>query len=268
MELSHIENQRTQLLQFVLLVMIMVLGVITFLSAFQQRGYLIPALTGLCLCACLYVIAKERRLKNLQRQLVNEIVEKEKQVADEKARASSLESRLKELTDLYRAISAVNSVVDPNRTHETVLRAAIQLVGGDCGSIMLPDGGGEHLVIASAEGLSEAVVAQTRQPIGQGVAGWVAENLQPILLAGTADEDERFQDVTEREEDVLFSLAAPMVLRNKLIGVINLGATEDKSKKHFTDYDLRIVTIFAQHASVAIENARFMKENVGSRQSG
>ncbi len=157
----------------------------------------------------------------------NEIVEKEKQVADEKAKASSLESRLKELTDLYRAISAVNSAADPGRTHESVLRAAIQLVGGDCGSIMLPDGGGEHLVIASAQGLDQAVVDQTRQPIGKGIAGWVAENLEPVLLTGTAGEDERFEDLAERDEEVLFSLAAPMVLRNKLIGVINLGSTED-----------------------------------------
>jgi transcriptional regulator with GAF, ATPase, and Fis domain len=268
MELSHVEKQRTQLLQFVLLVIIMVLAAITFLSVYQQRGYLIPALTGLCLCACLYVIAKERRLKRLQSDLVDEIVEKEKQVADQKAKAASLESRLKELTDLYRAISAVNSAFDPGRTQETVLRAAIQLVGGDCGSIMVPDAGGEHLVIASAEGLSQAVVAQTRQPIGKGIAGWVAENLESVLLTGTADEDERFEDLTEREEEVLFSLAVPMVLRNKLIGVINLGSTGDESKDHFTDYDLRMVTIFAQHASVAIENARFMKENVGFGNSG
>jgi signal transduction protein with GAF and PtsI domain len=246
----------------------MVLGVITFLSLIQQRGYLIPALTGLCLCACLYVIAKERLLKRLQGELIDEVVEKEKQVADEKARASSLESRLKELTDLYRAISAVNAAVDPNRTHDTVLRAAIQLVGGDSGSIMLPDSGGEYLTIASAEGLSPAIVAQTRQPIGKGIAGWVAENLQPVLVNGAADGDDRFIDITKREVKVSFSLAAPMVLRNKLIGVINLGSKDDETRSGFTDYDLRIVTIFAQHASVAIENARFMRENVGSMKVG
>ena len=61
---------------------------------------------------------------------------------------------------------------------------------------------------------------------------------------------ERFEDLAKREEDVLFSLAAPMVLRNKLIGVINLGSTGGESKDHFTDYDLRMATIFAQHASV------------------
>jgi transcriptional regulator with GAF, ATPase, and Fis domain len=263
-ELSHVEKRRTELLQFVLLVTIMVLAVATFLSIRQQQGFLIPALTGICLSACLYVIGKEQNLKRLQARLVRELVEKERLVAEEQSKSASLETRLKELTELYRAISIVNSGTDPERTYDTVLRAALELVAGDCGSIMLVDEVGDHLTIAAAQGLDEAVVAQTRRKIGEGIAGWVAEQREPVLLKGKVEEDERFRDIVEREEDVDISISVPLLLRNKVMGVLNLGATQSRRREEFSNYDLRMSTIFAQHATVAIENARLMKEVVGS----
>jgi two-component system NtrC family sensor kinase len=264
MELSHVERRRTELLQFVLLVIILVLAVITYLSFKQEQGYLIPALAALCLCACLYVIGKERYLKQLQSDLVEQLLEKERQVTDEQAKSSSLEVRLKELTDLYRAISTVNSGLDPERTFDTVLRAALELVGGNRGSVMLVDEDSDFLRIVSSQGLSEAVVAQTRQEMGHGIAGWVAENGEPVLMSGSARDDERFRDALAREEEILYSLSVPLTLRNKIMGVLNLGVTPDQDADEFSEQELRIATIFAQHASVAIENARLMKDVVGS----
>jgi transcriptional regulator with GAF, ATPase, and Fis domain len=267
MELSHVEKKRTELLQFVLLVIIMVLATATYLSLMRGQGYLLPALTGLSLCACLYVVGKERRLKSLQKRLVEELIEKERLVADEQSKSASLELRLKELTELYRAISTINACTDPDRSLDTVLRAALELVGGDCGSVMLLDEGGDYLVIASSMGLGEAVVAQTRRKIGEGIAGWVAEQREPVLLVGEARENEPFRDVVNREEDVHISISVPLLLRSKLMGVLNLGVSPGESKKEFTDYDLRMATIFAQHSTVAIENARLMKDLVGSYHS-
>jgi signal transduction protein with GAF and PtsI domain len=242
----------------------MVLAVATFLSIRQEQGYILPALTGLCLCACLYVIGKERALKQLQTQLVDDIVEKERQVAEEQSKSTALEQRLKELTELYRAISIVNSGTDPERTAETVLRAALELVKGNCGSIMLLDETGDNLVIAASQGLSEAVVMQTRRKIGEGIAGWVAEQCEPVFLSGKVDEGERFRDIVEREEDVHISISVPLLLRNKVMGVLNIGATPTEPREEFSSYDMRMATIFAQHATVAIENARLMREVVGS----
>jgi GAF domain-containing protein len=48
----------------------------------------------------------------------------------------------------------------------------------------------------------------------------------------------------------------PLRLRDRVLGVMNVGMVTDEPRDAFTDYHLRMVTIFAQHASVAIENAR------------
>ena len=129
---------------------------------------------------------------------------------------------------------------------------------------MLLDGAGDCLVIVSSQGISPAIVAQTRQKVGSGVAGWVAETGEPVLMSGEAQDDERFRGTVVLEEKVLYSIAVPLSLRNKVMGVLNLGVTREQFVEAFTEHELRIATIFAQHASVAIENAHLMKEMVGS----
>ena len=249
MNLKQVESQRSELLLLVILLLMIFLGAIAYISFRQEQGFLVPALTIISLLACLYIIDKERRLKKLQHKLIKELIE-------EQDKSTSLESRLKEITGLYRAISAVNSVVEPELTFDTVLRAALELVEGNRGSLMLIDDRDERLKIVSAQGLRDTVVAQTRQKVGKGVAGWVAHHCEPVLLAGDVSVDDRFEDPVEREEELHFSISVPLHLRGEVLGVLNLGLTPNASKREFSEYELRMTTVFAQHASVAIENAR------------
>ncbi len=248
MDLKQVEGQRRELLLLVIFLVMIFLGAIAYISFRQQQGFLVPALTIISLLACLYVIEKERRLKKLQHQLIKELIE-------EQDKSTSLESRLKEITGLYRAISAVNSVVAPELTFDTVLRAALELIEGNRGSVMLIDDRDERLKIVSAQGLRDTVVAQTRQKIGKGVAGWVAHHCQPVLLEGDVRDDDRFEDLVA-DEDLHFSISVPLHLRGEVLGVLNLGLTPNAPKREFSEYELRMTTVFAQHASVAIENAR------------
>ena len=100
-------------------------------------------------------------------------------------------------------------------------------------------------------------MAQTRQKLGQGVAGWVAEQRQPLLLDGDLTDDERFENLFEIEDDeITSSISVPLDLRHELLGVLNVSLTERASREALTEYDLRMLTVFAQHAAAAIENAR------------
>jgi transcriptional regulator with GAF, ATPase, and Fis domain len=250
MDLKRVESQRSELLLFVIALVMIFLGAIAYISFRQGEGLLVPALTIVSLLACLYIIDKERRLRKLQRRLIQELL-------DEQDRSASLETRLKEITALYRAIAAVNSVVEPEDTFDTVLRAALELVGADRGSVMLLDDLDERLKIVSAQGLPQAVVAQTRQKLGQGIAGWVAQQREPLLLDGPARDDERFEYVFEVAEDELSSsISVPLHIRDETLGVLNMSLTERATRDALTEYELRIATVFAQHAAAAIENAR------------
>ena len=250
MDLQRIESQRSELILFVIALVMIFLGAIAYITFREGQGLLVPALTIVSLLACLYIIDKERRLRNLQKRLVQELI-------NEQDRSSSLESRLKELTALYRAISIVNAVVEPEDTFDAVLRAGVELVGADRGSVMLLDELDERLKIVSAQGLSQTIVAQTRQKLGHGVAGWVAQQREPLLLDGKAKDDDRFEYTFEIDDEDLFSsISVPLYIRDELLGVMNMSLTARTSKEELTEYQLRMATVFAQHAASAIENAR------------
>jgi GAF domain-containing protein len=209
----------------------------------------LPWLTIIGLVACLYAVGRERQLTTYRRRLKETLTE-------ERDKSADLEGRLMELSGLYRAISAVNVCATPETTFDAVLHAALDLVGGNRGSLMLLNEDDSYLVIIASEGISEDVVSSTRQKLGEGVAGWVAENREPILLSGNARDDDRFQNLIEHSVPVSYSLSVPLVLRESVLGVLNVCVLTEDREEAFDDHDLRLTTIFAQHASVAIENAR------------
>jgi len=275
-DLTSLEKQRTELLQLLLLLIMVFLGIITFISFKQSEGYLIPSLGIVPLLACLYVIGKERSLKNLQVHLIATIIEKERQVKkigdelkeehghleEEKDKSLHLGLRLSELTNLYRAISTVNAVMDPKETLDSILRASLDLVGVNGGSIMLLDEKKEGLSLACSQGLGEEAIPQTQLKIGDGIAGWVAENRRALLLTEDLKEEESFRNLIINDEDIGSAMSVPLLVRTQIIGVINFsqsGSSPDKSKK-LSESDLRLATIFSQHASVAIENMQLLSK--------
>ena len=249
MEVKRLDEQRTEVFHFVLWILLVLLAVIGYLSYQQDQGGPVPWLVVVSLFACLYAVSRERGLRRRQ-------VDLRRELSQEQDRSADLESRLKELAGLYRAISAVNAGGAPERTFATVLKAGLELVGGNRGSLMLLDEEEEHLVIAAAEGIGEEVVARTKLRLGHGVAGWVASNREPVLLSGPAEKDARFERLISHEQEISLSISVPLQLRESLLGVLNLGVVTGDPAEQFTDYHLRMATIFAQHASVAIENAR------------
>lgn len=259
MNLTQVEEQRGGLIQFTVLLIMLFVVTLAFVSYTQAPDFVIPALTLLALTACFYVISRERGLKRAHSRLVREIIEKDGQV-------TKLDRDLKELSGLYRAISAVNAVVEHEQTLDTVLRAALELIDGNCGSVMLLDERKEYLVISSVRGLPDRVVPGATQALGEGVAGWVAAHDEPLLLRGAIEDDDRFKKLNRREQDVHLAMSIPLRLRGRVFGVLNLGSKDSESRSErspepteFSDYDLRLAMIFAQHASVAIQNALVMK---------
>jgi len=276
-DLTKIEKQRSGLQQYLIVVMMILLGLIMVVAHGELVGFSVPiaaakyaisALAIVCLIACLYVLSRDRRLRRTASNLVRELVEKERAVhelgdelkegrhalEEEKTKAADLDLRLKELAALYRAISKVNSETSHDLICETALRAALELVGGDRGSIMLLDERKEFLRIANALGVRGGVISATRQKVGDGVAGWVAQYGQPIFLNGEADADERFRDPTALTDRVNAAVCVPLNWGGQSVGVMSLGNT----KKHpeFTEYHMRLATIFGQHASMAIMCSR------------
>lgn len=254
-ELREIEKKRSELLFIALLLIAAFSASVIFLAVLQGSGSLIPSLGILSLLFCLYVIQKERRLKSERTALLDAMIQKERDLRIEQEKAGSLGEKLHDVAALYRAISAVDAVRVPDKIYLAILQAALGLVDGPHGSVMLLDREKEVLKIVAAVGLSDEVIRNSNQPLGKGVSGWVVQHGEPVLLSGKV-RDERFKDILARDIEIPSSMCVPLQAMGETIGVLNLNMGPEERARSFTEQNLRLVTIFSRHATMAIENAR------------
>ena len=95
---------------------------------------------------------------------------------------------------------------------------------------------------------------RSRVPSGQGIAGWVVENGEAAVV-DDAKQDPRFyggiDETTGFETRTI--LAVPMATRERTIVVIEVINKRDGT---FDDRDAKVTTALANHAAIAVENAR------------
>ena len=158
-----------------------------------------------------------------------------------------LHRQLQKMGALYQVGQILTASLDLPTRLDNVVDLAIRLLGADRGSIMLLDSRKDELELVTSRGLkSEA--ANARVPIGQGIAGWVAEHRQPLILHDVVS-DERFKGT---DTEVTSALAIPLMAEDRLIGVLNISTLREH---RFTEEDLEYLSAFADLGAVAIENA-------------
>jgi signal transduction histidine kinase len=197
---------------------------------------------GLAAGLGLYLIDKESRLKGLTHALV-----------DERVLSAALSNRLKELSILSEVGKTINQVLDLDDVLRTILSSAVDLLEADEGSIMLVSEDQTELRVAHAVSKNPDLVVGGRAKMGEGVAGWVAKTREPLLIAGEARRD-FFASVEHRGHPVNSALCVPLIGQDELFGVLNIN--DVAGTRDFSEYDLRALGLFAEHAAIAIRNAR------------
>ncbi|MBF0217906.1 MAG: EAL domain-containing protein [Gammaproteobacteria bacterium] len=102
---------------------------------------------------------------------------------------------------------------------------------------------------------AEMVVNQTF-PIDEGTCGWVLKNQRPLLF-GEGGEFE-INLGSRWQPGMASSLLVPLICRGKIIG--GLSAMGKQGGGAFNLRDLTVLTLFANQASIAIDNARLFQQ--------
>jgi two-component system, OmpR family, sensor histidine kinase KdpD len=258
--LDDVDKRRTQLWSMSLLVVIgvtLVLGVLSF-----GRDYLpeqlqfedlsswmvIVLLAGLALALLVYVVDKEITLRRLSKALI-----------EERILSSALSNRLTEISRLSEVGKAINTTLNIQDVLSLILDSAVELLGGNEASIMLVDDAGESLQVAAFHGPNEVHEGLKKSmPIGTGIAGHVVMSRTPLLLQGP-ELTGVFTGLGHPQRHIHSAMCVPLVRNEEVLGVLNVNDTV--GTRRFTDDDLRALGFFAEHAAVAIGNARlFAKE--------
>ncbi len=117
------------------------------------------------------------------------------------------------------------------------------------------DFGRQTFTYAAASGEYASLVHGQTFPIDEGACGWVLQHKRPLLfgIGGTYD-----LNVSARwEPGMASSLLVPLISRGRIIG--GLSAMGKQGGGAFTARDLAVLTLFANQASIAIDNAQLFR---------
>lgn len=161
------------------------------------------------------------------------------------------ETRLREVSSLVEAGRAITSL-DLQRVLNTLAKEAARAVAAQACIIYILDESALRLEPKSTWSQPDVECKPSPQPVGEGIAGWVAEHTKTLHIADVHG-DARF---TGEGAGCIGRnvLALPMSVGGRLVGVL-LAADKATSSGGFTGDDERLLLAFTDQAAVAIENA-------------
>lgn len=167
---------------------------------------------------------------------------------------SELVVRTEALNFISGITRAMNQNDDPESALDQILSACMQITSADSGSIMLLDPDKQNLRIKVARGLS-VDAEEFSLPMGQGVTGWVALHGKSRIVNDARTEP----DYVVVNEALLSELAAPMIVKGEVIGVISVDCARPNAFDAQYEHIFSIMTNLAAQIFVKLSDNRALK---------
>jgi putative methionine-R-sulfoxide reductase with GAF domain len=178
---------------------------------------------------------------------------------ERRAPANAAPSRLSSqpldyLVSLLNVSRAVGNEVTLEDLGQVIVDSCRDSFDCDEVSLMFLEPGGTHLAVRAFAGHRDtAKVRNARVALGEGVAGTVAKTRTPLILGPTFD-SRKFPGFQAKTRRIASSMVAPVVVRNRVIGVLNASTSNPETT--YSEDDLRVLCILAEHAGIAAAKAR------------
>ena len=164
----------------------------------------------------------------------------------------------------FETLIEINTLINSNYGDATslltqILESATRLSAGEASSLILKNEEDGKLYFEIALGPKGRDVKKFSLNPGEGIAGWVAEHGQSLIVNDVETDSRFYGDISKSIDFPTYSiLAVPMIVREKCVGLFEI--INKKDKKYFTQSDLQWLEIFAVQAAIAIENAKYLEK--------
>lgn len=158
-------------------------------------------------------------------------------------------------TEFFEIAKTITSISDVDSVLKKIGSVAEKLTNTMASAIMLLDDDKQNLFFKVASGDKGKILTKLKVPVGEGIAGWVAKNKEPLVIQDVTT-DSRFTGKVDSESGFRTKsiLCVPLIVNNELVGVAEVLNKADDSP--FTEEDKEILTSLSSFAAVAIINAR------------
>src|SRR6267142_3061741 len=150
---------------------------------------------------------------------------------------------------LLEVADVVNTTLDLDTTLRRVAELVRKVIDYEIFAILLLNEKAQELRFRFQTGYPREYADRIRIKVGQGVTGRAAQLRQAVLVEYGTKEDCYIEAIP----NVRSELAIPLVVKNRVIGVIDLEAREPG---YFTDEHRRLLTLIASRMAVGLATAQ------------
>lgn len=168
----------------------------------------------------------------------------------------------RQLEVLYQISRALVGKQELDAILQQVVGMTAELVGSKICSLMLINGKKDELVIKATQSLSTAYRDKPPIKMGQSVSGKVVERKHAMQVADVTHDLLYSYPEIARQEGLKSLLSVPLLLSDRIIGVLNCYTAEEKV---FSKEDIQLVQTIANQAAIVIEHVRVVSEEAEAR---
>lgn len=171
-------------------------------------------------------------------------------------RLRDLEEKLQRLEHQLAVYQRISRLMVRELSLAETLHAIVKLVqeftACDACFIYLIDG--EDLVLCASSRPHPAQIGRLRMHIGEGLTGWVARERKLLAISSEAYKDPRFKGFSELPEDSYEAfLSAPVIARNRVVGVINV---QHRAPHRHSGAEMELLTTVGEQVGCLLVVAR------------
>jgi len=218
---------------------------------------LLAGLAGMILILILHLTLQQLRVRDMKEEVLS--IE---ELAIEQERKNS--SRLHALLNVTRMMGAVS---DPIRLFDGITHTCLEIFACQQASLMILDPETQMLEMKAACGHMDLDALQdVQQPVGHGVAGFVAEQQEPVIL-GKRIYPAKFADLKLTAKSLSAAMVVPILVRDELVGVLNISSRDPGVE--YSIEDLRALEVFAENVGTCIrhsERSEWMRQTIEHQQ--
>jgi len=169
--------------------------------------------------------------------------------------------RQAELSALYDTANDLTRMRDLDTVLTAIVRRARQLLGADMTYLSLNDEREGASYMKVTDGALTPEFRRLRLPLGTGLLGLVAQTGEPYFTEDYQSDDRfvhrDYIDSAVAGEKIRAILGVPLIIEGEVIGAL---LAVHRTVRPFPSGEVTLLTSFAAHAAVALENARLFDE--------
>ncbi len=167
--------------------------------------------------------------------------------------------------EILRSVSTLaSSTLNTDHLVSRLINVATRVMNAKASYLLLVDEKRKKLHFYMASGEKSRELLKIDLKMGEGIAGWVAEKGEPLLVKDVQKDDRWSREIGERMNFKVKSIAcSPMKIKGKVIGVVQI--LDRKDGNPIMEDDMEILGAFTELASTFFENSKQL--NLVSRQN-